>query len=136
MSTSSAMFPPFPLKRIYYCIARRDAPPHQSKPKGRLKAHDGYSFFIKFYLATLVLLGVMATLFLIGGTTFAKDCDMQVRFLQRSLLVLQYSLVFAVTSSPGAQQMIDEDILVVLLVVGAKKRHALLRLSLFSLLLP
>eukprot|EP00752_Nemacystus_decipiens_P012474 g11048.t1 len=49
----------------------------QSKPKGRLKAHDGYSFFIKFYLATLVLLGVMATLFLIGGTTFAKDCNFQ-----------------------------------------------------------
>lgn len=50
----------------------------QSKPKGRLKAHDSYSFFIKFYLATLVLLGVMATLFLIMGTTFAKNCDIQV----------------------------------------------------------
>ncbi|CAM9530445.1 unnamed protein product [Ectocarpus sp. 4 AP-2014] len=49
----------------------------QSKPKGRLKAHDSYSFFIKFYLATLVLLGVMATLFLIMGTTFAKNCDIQ-----------------------------------------------------------
>lgn len=63
---------------VYHITTRRPCRLAQSKPKGRLKAHDGYSFFIKFYLATLVLLGVMATLFLIGGTTFAKECDMQV----------------------------------------------------------
>ena len=56
----------------------------QSKPKGRLKAHDGYSFFIKFYLATLVFIGVMATIFLIGSNNFAKECSLQVTLTPHS----------------------------------------------------
>eukprot|EP00903_Cladosiphon_okamuranus_P018655 g17170.t1 len=80
-----AAFPFFPMGTVFvapflvlsFKFEKRLLTTFQSKPKGRLKAHDGYSFFIKFYLATLVLLGVMATLFLIGGTTFAKDCSIQ-----------------------------------------------------------
>lgn len=70
---------PVPTRTVIFAFTPPHVPHHpQSKPKGRLKAHDGYSFFIKFYLATVVLLGVMATLFIVGSTNFAKECSLQV----------------------------------------------------------
>ncbi|CAM9091484.1 unnamed protein product [Chrysoparadoxa australica] len=49
----------------------------KKKPKNPWKAQDAGSFFIKFYMATVLLLGVLPTCYVLTSQTFAKSCALQ-----------------------------------------------------------
>ncbi|CAM9791921.1 unnamed protein product, partial [Phaeothamnion confervicola] len=80
-----AAFPLFPLGIVFgaallyssFKFEKRLLLRHHSKPKRPWRAQDAGSVFVRFYLATLLLLGLPTTYYVMTSQTFPKQCAIQ-----------------------------------------------------------
>jgi len=64
-----------------------------TKPKKEWKAQDAGSFFIKFYLITIVAIALTSCYFFLSNNTLAKNCNMQDDYL----MICENSTAFGTT---------------------------------------